>query len=60
MAALLAVEGPVGAHGEASALDDWLDDPAKREVLLRAIARVEAEPSLLGASPHVMAIATRP
>jgi len=32
---------------------------AKREVLMRAIAHVEAEPSLLGASPHVMAIATR-
>jgi ubiquinone/menaquinone biosynthesis C-methylase UbiE len=58
--ALLAIEGAVGAAAETRALDDWLDDPAKREVLLRAIARVEAEPSLLGASPHVMAIATRP
>jgi ubiquinone/menaquinone biosynthesis C-methylase UbiE len=58
--ALLAVEGPVGAHGEVGVLDAWLDDPAKREVLMRAITRVEAEPSLLGASPHVMAIAIRP
>jgi SAM-dependent methyltransferase len=58
--ALLAVEGPVGAHGEVGVLDAWLDDPAKRELLVRAITRVEAEPSLLGASPHVMAIATRP
>jgi SAM-dependent methyltransferase len=58
--AVLAIEGAVGAAAETHALDDWLDDPAKREVLLRAIARVEAEPSLLGASPHVMAIATRP
>jgi ubiquinone/menaquinone biosynthesis C-methylase UbiE len=58
--ALLAVEGPVGAHGEVGVLDAWLDDPAKRELLMRAITRVEAEPSLLGASPHVMAIATRP
>jgi ubiquinone/menaquinone biosynthesis C-methylase UbiE len=57
--ALLAIEGPVGAAAEAHALDEWIDDPAKRSVLLRAIARVEAEPSLLGASPHVMAIATR-
>jgi ubiquinone/menaquinone biosynthesis C-methylase UbiE len=58
--ALLAVEGAVGAYGEAGQLDAWLDDAARRELLMRAIARVEAEPSLLGASPHVMAIATRP
>jgi ubiquinone/menaquinone biosynthesis C-methylase UbiE len=57
---LLAVEGPAGAHGELGQLDAWLDDPANREILMRTIARVEAEPSLLGASPHVMAIATRP
>jgi SAM-dependent methyltransferase len=58
--ALLAVEGPVGAHGERGVLDDWLDNPARREILMRAIRRIEAEPSLLGASPHVMALATRP
>jgi ubiquinone/menaquinone biosynthesis C-methylase UbiE len=58
--ALLAVEGPAGAHSEFGELDAWLDDPAKREILMRTIARVEAEPSLLGASPHVMAIAIRP
>jgi SAM-dependent methyltransferase len=58
--AVLAVEGAVGAAAETHALDAWIDDPAKREVLLRAIRRVEAEPSLLGASPHVMALATRP
>jgi ubiquinone/menaquinone biosynthesis C-methylase UbiE len=58
--AILAIEGAVGAAAETHALDNWLDDPAKREILLRAIRRVEAEPSLLGASPHVMAMATRP
>ena len=58
--ALVAVEGAVGAAAETHALDAWLDDPAKREVLLRAIRRVEAEPSLLGASPHVLALATAP
>jgi ubiquinone/menaquinone biosynthesis C-methylase UbiE len=57
--ALLAVEGPAGAHSEVGELDAWLDEPARREILMRAIARVEAEPSLLGASPHVMAIAIR-
>jgi SAM-dependent methyltransferase len=60
VAALVAIEGAAGAAAEAHALDGWIDDPAKREVLLRAIRRVETEPSLLGASPHVMALATRP
>jgi hypothetical protein len=58
--ALLAVEGPFGAGAEAGALDAWLEDPERRALLLRTIARVEAEPSLLGASPHLLAVATRP
>jgi SAM-dependent methyltransferase len=58
--ALVAVEGAVGAAAEARTLDAWIEDAARREVLLRAIRRVEAEPSLLGASPRVMAVATRP
>jgi SAM-dependent methyltransferase len=58
--ALVAVEGGVGAAAEARALDAWLDDPGRREILLRAIRRVEAEPSLLGASPHLLVVATRP
>jgi ubiquinone/menaquinone biosynthesis C-methylase UbiE len=57
---VLAIEGAVGAAAETHALDAWIDDAAKREVLLRAIRRVEAEPSLLGASPHILAVATRP
>jgi len=57
--ALVAIEGAVGAAAETHALDAWIDDPDKREILLRAIRRVEAEPSLLGASPHVLAVATR-
>ena len=58
--AVLAIEGAVGAAAETHALDAWLDDPVRRDVLLRAIRRVEAEPSLLGASPHVLAVATAP
>jgi ubiquinone/menaquinone biosynthesis C-methylase UbiE len=58
--ALVAIEGAVGAAAETHALDAWIDDPDKRETLLRAIRRVEAEPSLLGASPHVLAVATAP
>jgi ubiquinone/menaquinone biosynthesis C-methylase UbiE len=54
---VLAVEGP----GEnVRDLDDWLDDPARREALLRAIRRVEAEPTMIGASPHLLALARLP
>jgi SAM-dependent methyltransferase len=53
LAALLAVEG-VGAW--LPDVGEWLDDPERAQALLRAIARVEAEPSLLGASPHVLAV----
>jgi ubiquinone/menaquinone biosynthesis C-methylase UbiE len=55
--ALVAVEG-VGAI--LADPDAWLDDPARRATLMRAIARVESEPSLLGASPHLLAIGRRP
>jgi hypothetical protein len=54
--ALLAVEG-AGAFADAA---HWLDDPDRKRTLLRAVRRVEAEPSLLGASPHLLAVATRP
>jgi SAM-dependent methyltransferase len=53
---VFAVEG-LGAGAD---LGDALDDPVKHGMVLEAITRVEREPSLLGASPHLMAIATRP
>jgi ubiquinone/menaquinone biosynthesis C-methylase UbiE len=53
---LHAVEGP-GAMIEDP--DEWMDDPARRDWLLRQLGRIETEPSLLGASAHVMAIAHR-
>ena len=55
--ALLAVEGPATVIKDAA---PWLDDRRRREWLLRAIRRVEAEPSLLGASAHVMSVARAP
>jgi ubiquinone/menaquinone biosynthesis C-methylase UbiE len=55
--ALLAVEG-VGYFSPEP--DAWLDDPVRRERLLRAITRVESEPALLGASPHLLAIGRAP
>jgi ubiquinone/menaquinone biosynthesis C-methylase UbiE len=37
-------------------LDDWLDDTHRRGVLMRTLHRLEREPSLLGVSPHLMAV----
>ena len=56
VAACVGVEGPGAFLPD---VDAWLDDPQRRDVLLRAIRRVEAHPSLLGASPHILVIATR-
>jgi ubiquinone/menaquinone biosynthesis C-methylase UbiE len=58
-----AVEGVIGVEGPGAHLADvdaWLDDPGRRDRLLDALRRVEREPSLLGASPHVLAVARRP
>lgn len=54
---VLALEGP-GAY-----LPDFAGrwaDPVARERLLEFLRRVEAEPSLLGVSPHLLAVARRP
>lgn len=56
LSALLAVEG-VGSW--LTTIDEWLDDPDRRAALLRAIRRVEAEPSLLGASAHILAVGVK-
>ena len=51
--ALLIIEGPSGAMPDA---DAWLADDVMRGRLLRAIRRIEAEPSILGAGGHIMAV----
>jgi ubiquinone/menaquinone biosynthesis C-methylase UbiE len=51
---MVGIEGPGRLLAD---VDDWLDDPDRREWLLHQLRRVEAEPSLLGASQHVMAVA---
>ena len=51
---LRAVEGPGSLVDDP---DSWLDDPDRRAWLLRQLERIETEPSLLGASPHVLAFA---
>ncbi len=52
--ALLAVEGPAGWLGN---LEWWFAEDARRDALLTAIRRVESGHSLLGASPHLLAVA---
>lgn len=49
---VLAIEGPASSHG----VEKRWSDPAWRSVVLDSIAAVEAEPSLLGASPHLMLV----
>jgi hypothetical protein len=52
--AVVAVEGPAWMLPD---IEQRLADPPRRERVLRAIRRVEAEPSLLGASSHLLAVA---
>jgi SAM-dependent methyltransferase len=54
--AVLAIEGPAWLLPD---LGPQLDDPERRARLMRALDRVEAAPSLLGASAHLMAIGRR-
>ena len=54
---LLAVEGPGWMNQD---LDAWLDDDLARERLLRVVRQLETEPSLIGASAHLIGIATAP
>ena len=54
-----ALEALVAVEGVGRFLADpapWLEDTELRGRLMRAIARVESEPSLLGASPHLLAV----
>jgi SAM-dependent methyltransferase len=53
---LVAVEG-IGwmSHD----LDAWLDDDAARERLLDVLRQLETEPSLIGASAHILSVAHR-
>lgn len=51
---VLAIEGPTSGMAD---LDAWLDDEERTAVLLRAIRRVESEPSILGSSSHLFIVA---
>jgi ubiquinone/menaquinone biosynthesis C-methylase UbiE len=54
--ALVGIEGPAWVLPD---LDSWLENPPRRSTLLQAIRRVEAEPSLLGASAHILVVGRR-
>ena len=53
---LLAVEGPAWLLQD---FDAHWDDPDRRERLLGVVRRVEADPSLLGVSAHLLAVARK-
>jgi SAM-dependent methyltransferase len=50
----VAVEGPVWTTGPR--LEEFLADPALTEVMLARLRRIEEEPSMFGASSHLLAI----
>jgi hypothetical protein len=53
---LVAIEGPEWLARDFEHL--W-DNPQQRERLLAAVCKIESEPSVLGASSHMMAIARK-
>ena len=53
---LVGVEGPGWVAPD---LDAWLDDESQRERLLFVLRQLEREPSLIGASAHILAISRR-
>ena len=55
-ASILAIEGI--AWSGARFRDTW-NDPAQREKLMEFLSLIEREPSLVGASAHIMAVARR-
>lgn len=58
----LVPEGQYGLEGLAwlmAGVEDWLDDPVRREVVLAACRRIESEPTLLGASGHLLTVGRR-
>jgi SAM-dependent methyltransferase len=54
------VRGVEGAAWMVGGMGERLDDPGDRAVVLDALRAVECEPSLLGASSHLLATATVP
>lgn len=58
----LMCEGQYGVEGVAwlmGGIEEWLDDPERREAVLAATRRIESEPTLLGASGHLLTAGRR-
>ncbi len=53
----LALEGP---GGWLQNFDWWWNDAGRRERLLELMRKLESEPSLIGASAHIMSVARKP
>ena len=51
---VVAVEGPAQLLRD---IDHWLNDETRTQLLLDAIRRVESEPTLIGATAHLIAVA---
>ncbi|MFI7702274.1 hypothetical protein [Nonomuraea sp. NPDC049480] len=50
------LEGAFWLYGD---VDDWLDDPERRALMLDAQRSMESVPSLLGVSGHMLTVARR-
>ncbi|MFI6597209.1 class I SAM-dependent methyltransferase [Nonomuraea sp. NPDC050536] len=50
------VEGAFWLYGD---VNDWLDDPERRELMLEAQRSLESVPSLLGVSGHLLTVSRR-
>ncbi|WP_030919249.1 class I SAM-dependent methyltransferase [Streptosporangium amethystogenes] len=55
-AARYGLEGPFSLYGD---INDWLDDPDRRTLMLDAQRRLESVPSLLGISGHLLTLARK-
>ncbi|NEC89882.1 class I SAM-dependent methyltransferase [Streptomyces sp. SID12501] len=58
----LVLEGQYGLEGVAwlmGGVEQWLDDPERREAVMSATRRIESEQALLGASGHVLTAGRR-
>jgi hypothetical protein len=55
---LFAVERPAAVASDAD-LTGWMADPGGAERVLSALRRIESEPSMLGATGHLLATASQ-
>lgn len=50
------LQGAFWLYGD---VNDWLDDPERRTLMLDALRSMESVPSLLGVSGHILTLAHR-